>query len=223
MFSYSLDGLEIAGDLPPDQEIEENETTARSAVYQVFARLFSLPDENAHSLAQEGGWPDQLKEAAQLLAFQFDFGDAKIDAGVTAEDYQAEYLRLFELGGTDGPAAPIVGGAYGSDRARQMEEVVRFFEYFGLKTSAEAARPPDHLATELEFMQYLAFKEAASASPRLSGSFRRAQEDFLERQLGTWLPDFAKRVSAEGGQSIWSWAAQKLAQFIEADAQYLKA
>ena len=67
---------------------------------------------------------------------------------------------------------------------QKLEEVVRFYEYFGLTTSPEDPRPADHLATELEFMKYLTYKEAVSPSPRLQTSYRRAQHDFLDRQLG---------------------------------------
>jgi|TARA_Y100000310_G_scaffold102141_3_gene100313 DMSO reductase family type II enzyme chaperone len=224
MFVYSLDGLKIDGDLPPDQEIEENEITARSGVYQIFGQLFTLPDEDAHRTAVEGKWPEKLRGAAELLAFDFDFGVAALASSVSAYDYQAEYNRLFDVGGgTAIPLAPICSGVYGDgDRTKRTEEVVRVFEYFGLQTSADQARSPDHLATEMEFMQYLSFKEAASSSPRLSSSFRRAQEDFLDRQLTTWLPDFATRVEREDALPIWVWASQTVSEFAKADAQYLK-
>ncbi len=224
MFVYSLDGLTIDGDLPPDKEIEENDITARSSVYQVLGNLMSAPDTESHVAAVEGKWPERLREAAQLLAFEYDFGIAALAPSVSAEDYQADYLRLFEVGdGTDGPPAPIYGGAYSEgDRRQQMEEVVRFFEYFGLKTSADESRLPDHLTTELEFMQYLTFKEAASPSPRLQGSFHRAQEDFLERQLLSWLPEFAERVEKLNALPIWVWATRTTAEFVRADSQYLK-
>lgn len=230
MFVYSLDGLKIDSDLPPDQEIEEDETTARSGVYQVLGKMFSLPDEGAHQTAVDGKWPERLRDAAELLAFDFDFGISALSPSITPEAYQAEYLRLFEVDdGTQGPPAPIFAGAYGEgadgggDRRRQIEEVVRAFEYFGLKTSAEETRSPDHLATELEFMQYLTFKQAASASPRLSGSFRRAQEDFIDRQLSSWLSEFAGRVEKANALPIWVWAAKTAAEFVNADARYLKA
>jgi len=226
MFVYSLDGLKIDGDLPPDQEIEENEITARSGVYQVFGQLFTVPDTDSYATAVEGKWPEKLTTAAELLAFDFDFGVSELSASISADDYQAEYILLFELGsGTDddGPLAPICSGAYGSgDKTKHMEEVVRFFEYFGLQTSANEPRSPDHLATEMEFMQYLSFKEAASASPRLSGSFRRAQEDFLDRQLTTWLPEFVTRVQQQDALPIWVWASQTVSEFVKADALYLK-
>jgi DMSO reductase family type II enzyme chaperone len=222
MFVYSLDGLEIDGDIPEDQEIEDNEITARSGVYRLFGRILSLPDEEAYNLSLKGQWPGLLEEAAELLAFDFEFGVSTLPESVSREDYEAEYLRLFEVG-EDGPPAPIFGGNYGGgDRRKQMEEVVRFFEYFGLKTSDEQARAPDHLATEFEFMQYLAFKEAASPSPRLAASYHRAQEDFLDRQLSNWLPEFSGKIEEANALPIWVWAGQTASAFVEADLAYIR-
>jgi DMSO reductase family type II enzyme chaperone len=223
MFVYSLDGLEIDATLAADVEIEDNEITARSGVYQTLSRLFKIPDEELWQIAVDGKWPEKLREAAELLAYDFEFGVAALSSSVSAEDYQAEYIRLFEVGIGDGPLAPILGGAYGGgDRRKRMEEVARFFEYFGLKTSPDDPRPPDHLATELEFLQYLAFKEAAAASPRLGGSFHRAQEDFLERQLVGWLEEFANRVEAADTLPIFVWAARTASEFAKADLQQIK-
>lgn len=223
MFVYSLDGLKIDGDLANDVEIEDNEITARSGVYQTLGKLFIAPDAEAHQLAVDGKWPEKLREAAELLAYDFDFGEMALDTSVSAEDFQAEYIRLFEVGSGDGPPAPIMGGAYGGgDRRKAMEEVARFFEYFGLTTTQDDPRPPDHLATECEFMQYLAFKEAASPSPRLGASFHRAQDDFLERQFTGWLKEFAAKVEASSTQPFWVWAAKTASNFAEADMQHIK-
>ena len=217
-------GLEIDGDLAQDVEIEDNEITARSGVYQTFGRIFSIPNDETHEVAVQGKWPENLREAADLLAYDFDFGVAGLADSVSAQDYQAEYLRLFEVGDGAGCPAPICGGSYGDgDRRKQMEEVARFFEYFGLKASADDPRPPDHLTTELEFMQYLAFKEAAAPSPRLGGSFHRAQEDFLERQMISWLGDFADRIEVANALPIYVWASRTAADFVKADLAYLQA
>ncbi len=224
MFVYSLDGLEIDGDVAKDIEIEDNEITARSGVYQVFSRLFSVPTDESHQIAVAGGWPEKLREAAELLAFDFDFGVAALAPSVSAEDLQAEYLRLFEVGDGDGCPASIFAGAYSDgDSRKQMEEVARFFEYFGLKSSADDPRPPDHLATELEFMQYLAFKEAAAPSPRLGSSFHRAQEDFLDRQMTNWLDVFADNVAAQDTLPLFTWASRTVANFAKVDLKHLQA
>lgn len=224
MFVYSLAGLSLDADAAQDVEIEDNETTARSGVYQVLGRLLALPDEESYATAQVGESSDALVDAAELLAFDFDFGSCTLDADVTAEDHQAEYLRLFEVGsGSEGPPAPLLGGVYGTaDRMRNLEEVVRFYEYFGLRTSPEDPRPADQISTELEFMQYLAFKEAASASPRLQASFRRAQYDFLEKQLVTWLPQFVEKVETQDPSPYWQWAAKTTSNFVAADAKHVR-
>lgn len=224
MFVYSLDGLEIDGDLAQDVEIEDNEVTARSGVYQTLGKMFTVPNKDSYETAVAGQWPQKLRDAAALLAYDFDFGVSALPASVSFEDYQAEYIRLFEVGSADkGPPVSIFGGTYsGGDRRKEMEEVARFFEYFGLKTSPDDPRPPDHLATEFEFMQYLAFKEAASPSPRLGGSFHRAQEDFLSRQVVSWIAKFAAGVEQQNAQPIWVWASQLAVEFVNADLKYLQ-
>jgi DMSO reductase family type II enzyme chaperone len=224
MFVYSLDGLKIEGDASTDLEIEENEITARAAVYQVLARLFAVPDADTHAAAVAGEWPGRLREAAALLAFPFDFGEGSVPVDVTPDDLQSEFLRVFEVGpGTDGPPAPLFGGVYSAgDRMKQLEEVVRFYEYFGLKASLEDPRPPDHLSTEMEFMQYLAFKEAASSSPRLQASYRRAQQDFLERQLA-WLPALLERARSAASAPFWVWAVETTSRFVAADREHVGA
>jgi DMSO reductase family type II enzyme chaperone len=223
MFVYSLAGLELDNDASLDVEVEDSPITARLGVYQQLARLFAYPDADVYAAALKGEWPDRLSQDAALLPFEFEYGDAWIPEGMSQAEFEAEYLRLFEVGaGTDGPGAPLYGGAYvNGDRIRTMEEVVRFYEYFGLHTSAEDPRPPDHLATELEFMKFLTFKEAASASPRLQASFRRAQHDFLDRQLSRWVPKLAEKVTAEKPDKFWDWAISRAAGFVAADAQYV--
>jgi DMSO reductase family type II enzyme chaperone len=224
MFVYSLEGLEIEGDVAADVEIEESETTARSGVYQLLGRLIAVPDADSHVAAVAGEWPGNLSAAGELLSYPFDFGAAAILESVSAEDFRAEYARLFEVnGGAGGERVPLCGGAYGGGgREKTLEAVAGQYKYFGLRSSAEDPRPADHLSTELEFMQYLAFRDAASPSPRLQGSYRRAQQDFLESHLTAWLPEFASRTEALSPSPFWKWAASTVSAFVAADADYMR-
>lgn len=221
MFVYSLAGLQVDGGPMQETELPDNETTARTGVYQLLARLTSIPDRDIYEGAATGTWGKELTEAGKLLAFPFDFGSAGIEGSVSQEDFQAEFLRVFEIGNGAGPAASLYGGAYAGDRMQRLEEVVRFYEYFGLSTSAEDPRPADHLATELEFMKYLTFKEAVSSSPRLQTSYRRAQHDFLERQLSTWVPSLVEKTRAAGTWPYWEWVTATVGGFVAADANYV--
>ena len=220
MFVYSLAGLKVDGEALQELELPDNETTARTGVYQALARLVSPPDEDSYTAAMAGEWGDRLTEAGKLLPFAFSFGNADIPPSTSREDFEAEFLRVFEIG-PDGPPAPIFGGAYGGNRMQRLEEVVRFYEYFGLTTSAEDPRPADHLATELEFLKYVTYKEAVSASPRLQNSYRRAQQDFLDRQVTGWLPAAVEKTRAAGTWPYWQWVIETIAGFADADARHL--
>lgn len=224
MFVYSLSGLQIQGE--PSQaaiELEDNATTARIGVYQLLARLLAFPDNDVYAAAAAGEWPTRLKEAGHLLPFAIDWGEARLPGGLSGAAFEAEYRRLFEgSDGESGPPAPIFGGLNDGDRAQRLEEVLRFYEYFGLTISAEDPRPADHLSTELEFMKFLTYKEASTPSARLQTSFRRAQHDFLERQL-TWLPRFAARLAEAAPLPFWNWAATTTTAFVTADAAYARA
>ena len=65
-----------------------------------------------------------------------------------------------------------------------MEEVLRFYHHFGLRISPDNRDRPDHLATELEFMHLLTFKETeAVVQGKDRSAYLRAQEDFLRFHL----------------------------------------
>ena len=156
-----------------------------------------------------------------MLAFEFDFGAAALANSVEGSAFETEYVRLF--GGPGTPAASIFAGDYGEgERMDRIAELTRQFEYYGLAASDDKARSPDHLATECEFMQYLAFKEAASSSKRLAGSYHRAQEGFIERHLASWLPAFSEKVEQAQGLPIYVWVSQTAVRFVEADLAYLR-
>lgn len=225
MFVYSLAGLTIEGqDSQEAVELPDNATTSRLGVYQAMARLLTRPDADSHAAAVAGEWPARLAADAKLLPFTFDFGIGSIPPATSAEEFHAEYLRLFDDGTVkNSSGAPLYGGAYGSgDRAQKLEEVVRFYDYFGLHASPEDQRPADHLCTELEFMKYLTFKEAVTKSARLQPSFRRAQHDFLDRQIGLWLPQLVQKIGAVEPLAFWKWAVATVSAFASADAAYLQ-
>ena len=221
MFGYSLVGLEVDSTEEEVKEIEENETTARSAVYQVLARQFHAPDSEAAEAIKSGEPRTKLEEALVGLPYELPVAkEAPSIADLSADDICAEFIRLFDVG-ADGPPCPLFGGAYRPDRMSVIEETKRFYDYFGLKLSSDYFLPPDHLATELDFMQYLTFKEAASASPRLARSYSSAQRDFLERQMLTWLPEAVSRLDKADPHPYFRWLLGLTLAFAEVDHAYV--
>jgi DMSO reductase family type II enzyme chaperone len=219
MFAYSLTGLEISDDATGGVvEVEESEITARSAVYQVLGQLFAPPDAAFAERSGSGQWVADLTEAVELLAFDWEIGEAPTDGDLSEGGLREQYEHLF-LTEHDG-VRRIWGGAYVADRDQNLVELRRAYEYYGLGTGDDDV-PYDHLTAELDFMQFLAFKEAAASSPRLGKSFRRAQVDFLDRQLGDWLPELAVAARGSDPDPFYLWAIDRLESFVAADAKWL--
>ncbi len=118
---------------------------------------------------------------------------ALTDAG-DEDDLAVEFTRLFDVG-KSGPPCPLYGGLYGGTRMKTMEEAVRFYNHFGLSLSENIRELPDHLTTELEFLHFLAFREAESHQQGGDpGPYQRAQRDFIFRHPGRWVPELRERL-----------------------------
>lgn len=184
-----------------------DDAVARSRAWAAFARLFEYPDSATIGRVRSGAVAEEI--AAVLAAVDGAAPDREALGDAGAGDALAiEYTRLFDAGGT--APCPLYGGAYGGARMNTMEEAVRFYDHFGL-TLAEAPRElPDHLATELEFLHFLAFREAeALAEGGDPGPWRRAQRDFIARHPGRWVPELRRRLAR----------AQSMRFFVEAAAR----
>jgi DMSO reductase family type II enzyme chaperone len=98
-----------------------------------------------------------------------------------------EFLAAFDPGASEG-AVSLNEGAYANiDISSVFEELVRFYEHFGLRRH-EKAELPDHLSVELEFMHFLCELEVAASSNGDANrealrSLHAAQRDFLDRHL----------------------------------------
>jgi DMSO reductase family type II enzyme chaperone len=103
-----------------------------------------------------------------------------------------------------------------------MEDLVRFYEHFGIR--AQPGDHPDHLSTELEFMHYLCFKEAAAASHgKDPAPLVRAETDFLGRHLCRWLPRVAQRLEGLPERPpLYPDLARIAEQFCRSDLRTLK-
>lgn len=77
------------------------------------------------------------------------------------------------------------------------EELIRFYHFFGLNRSPSALMP-DHIAIELEFMQFLSVLEyrAAERGEDVT-SIKKAQRDFLHRHLSILAHGLASEFKAD--------------------------
>lgn len=167
---------------------EAARTLERLRRYALLAHAFAFPTPHFYEEIASGH-----------LARALDLGGTA-ELNLSYDRYQTEYLRTFEVARGRPPCPPYEGywrGEAVQDRREIMEELVRFYEYFGLTLGSRPKELPDHLSVELEFMGFLTFKEAQALDARRDPSpYRRAQRDFLARHPMQWLP-----LMREGAES----------------------
>lgn len=202
---------------------EQRLTAARSRAYGLFMAAFEYPVGEACEVIRSGDLAAGLRDA--LIAIDPELvAEANDGALADAGDDDAlaiEYTRLFDAG-AGGPPCPLYGGVYGGARMKAMEEAVRFYNYFGLKLSESPRELPDHLSTELEFMHYLTYRETEALQQGDDpGPYRRAQRDFLERNLLGWLRELRARLAKQEAMRFFSTVVGALVGFIEHERGYL--
>lgn len=197
---------------------------ARCRVYALLADAFAFPDAAAAKHFASGEWLDALTGAFTFLPFACELGEAQralLARPPGRKALEHDYIHLFEVG-AGSPYCPLYEGAHRGGRMKIMEELVRFLEHFGLKPAS--GDQPDHLCAELQFMHYLAFKQAALPEPGPeSRSLDIAQRDFLYRHLTKWVPRLVARLAdAREPSAFYSALASLASDFCSTDLAWLK-
>lgn len=136
------------------------------------------------------------------------------------EILEPEYVRLFGVGMSGTPATPMESfyrvpkreGGVG-DFVAQLEDEYR---RMGLSW-AGTSEPPDHIATEMDAMSYLAGVEADAWQTGFvdeASSTLRNQQRFLGRHLSVWVPLFVTRARAANPAPFYSAAVEFLHSFV---------
>jgi DMSO reductase family type II enzyme chaperone len=212
--------------MPPSDEAAQSglgpagPAVARSQVYLFLGRTFAFPSQALYDDVTGGRW----QEHAAAFLPQLPFPVPPLEGGspaVSPDDFQAEYNRLFEIGAAAGPPCPLFSGFYDRDRMRVMEELIRFYNYFGL--GLNKGQLPDHITVELEFMHFLTYKEAeAGQNGGDPESFRRAERDFLDRHLGKWVPVLRQKLVECQPLPFFGRLVAWTEDFLGRERQYLK-
>lgn len=201
---------------------EQAAAAARSRLYQALSQACLFPSQEFRAAVMDGTFRDYV--ASHLAALPYDLPAdlaALADGLASYTDFQAEFIRLFEVG-VGSPPCPLYGGLYLGGRRKVMEECTRFYNFFGLSSGGTSRELPDHLSVQLEFLHYLSFQEVAALQQEGDvDSYRRAQRDFLVRQVAAWTPRLAERVQRSDGPPFYRSLCHLIASFSRRDADYL--
>lgn len=201
---------------------EQAAGAARSGLYRLLSQSCLFPSPEFHAAVADGSLRDALLAELAALPYQVPVeAQALADAPADYQEFQSEFIRLFEVG-VGSPPCPLYGGLYLGGRRNVMEECTRFYNFFGLSSGGTSRELPDHLSVELEFMHYLAFQEvAALQEDGDADSYRRAQRDFLARQLAPWTPRLVERLHTVEAAAFYRALGELIASFARLDVVYL--
>lgn len=212
---------EIAADL------DWQDAIGRSIVYTFLSRALAYPDPVQLGVARERILPALLE-----LELEGPLGDA-IRGGVARLHGPLDSLRLvhtqiFSL--TVSSDCPDYETAYLSrdvfQQGHVMADIAGFYRAHGLEVGGQSYQRPDHITIELEFMGFLARKEAYAIEhlgEEQRAMAREAQATFLRDHLACWGPALGRRIAAcDGpGDSPYRWLGQALAAWIADECAYL--
>lgn len=203
----------------------ERTAASRSRVYQLLAVAFSFPTAESFDSIRDGTLETALDEACAGLPYRVTVATQGLSSAEgSSDDFESEYIRVFEVGTGGGPPCPLYGGTYGGDRMKTMEDAVRFYNFFDLHMSEQMRELPDHITTELEFLHYLTFLEAGALQRNADpSSLRRAQRDFLDRHLCKWVPKLQAKLAKQTTHPFFPALVRFAAAFFAADHTYAAA
>lgn len=211
-------------DMPVYQFAASERAMARSRVYLLLAGGFSYPSPELHSGITSGAYAESLEamlSASMLPLSGADPGPVKdaLRTSASFEAFQSSYLTAFETN-VPSPSASLYEGSYvsKSQRAVLLLEIKAFYRNFGLGMANDVNELEDTLTAELEFMQFLAAKEAqADEGGESAAGYVHAQRDFLERHLVRWMPAFEEAVNSKVGDPFFVALSRLTNRFVAAD------
>lgn len=175
---------------------------ARAEIYRFLALSFSDPAPGAAE-ALQNQWSIALAAMTTLDPALDPAGTEQVASALGGLDDDAlKRSHLAVFGHAISKDCPPYGGEYGQahifEKSQTLADVAGFYRAFGLTLAKGVHDRPDHIAFELEFMEFLCLKQAL-AEARDHGAERvafclKAQRSFLETHLGFWAFSFAHRL-----------------------------
>lgn len=136
---------------------------------------------------------------------------------------QSDHRRVFSH--IESSLCPPYETRYGSShlfqQTQELSDIAGFYRAFGLELSDDAKERTDYLAIELEFLQFLCFKEAYALEhhgPEQVEVTRDAEAKFLREHLLRWAPSFARRLQTQTGDGFYRQCVTVMLAFLRAEA-----
>lgn len=208
------------------------EWAARAAACELLALSLRYPDEALHGIVASGEWAEAAEEIWAALGIELPQGWAEDAVSTDFHDLRADATRLF-VGAPKAACSPFEGYWRAEDAGVQplmfvnphSMAVERFCRACGLGQPEGVNEPLDHVATELELLEYLASVEAGIGEPLPEGpaladlpggGTGAAWEEFARDHLAAFAPRFAERLAADARTPYYRATGRLLGAFVGA-------
>ena len=217
----------------PDSSRDRDLALCRSILYEALSIGFRPPRSRTIERLVDRGAVAALVEAAGLIDAHHGTDLAPLAGRLavgepdgTAASLSASYGRLF--GHTVKGPIPPYETEYGEDtlfqKPQEMSDVAAFFKAFGLILDPRRHERIDHIACEIEFLAFLARKEAHAlerGDQEMLSATRSAARLFLKDHLGRFAPSFAHRVSKADPHGFYSHLAELCQALVASESARL--
>jgi DMSO reductase family type II enzyme chaperone len=199
---------------------------SRSQLYAALAQAFSKPEVGSAEKASltETLWGAAVAVSAEHLER---IADETVSSLEICDDQAEQALQALEMAynrlfvGPGPPEAPPYESFYrdkwGLLLGPSARDVERQYAEAGLGLTPDHRDLPDHIATELGFMAYLAMEEA-NAKAEERRTWRQRERLFLRDHLGVWLPLLCRRVEEASQHPFYTALAALTETFVRLDA-----
>jgi len=194
---------------------------SRMGLYRLFRRLFETElDAEFLTFIQE----NNLNEFCEWLANDMQsLGNPERDKFLT--ELAAEFAFLFIGPGSHLP--PYESVYVSKEKTLNGEattQVRKFILMSGFDLDKSAHRYPDHICSELEFMERLLAHQLNAVNDGNQEELQKSimlQQEFLRLHLSRWLPLFAKEIEQKAHLNFYKNLANMLVEFIKQEGEVL--
>jgi len=187
-----------------------------------FLKELSSRDSPIFQIGNSEGLDEGIRKGFGLMSRYLSFsGRSPNDVWL---ELAAEYASLF-LGLKKKPAHPSEsvytgGGHYKYQDAR--DQVFKIYMRANVDKVKEFTEPEDHIAVELQFMEYLCRKtvEALEKDERDEAKkFLQTQREFVDDHLAKWVPQFTQDILESAEVDFYKGVAYFTRAFIESERE----
>ncbi|MBI2470060.1 MAG: molecular chaperone TorD family protein [Planctomycetes bacterium] len=206
----------------------------RSAMYQILSASFLYPEEKNLSILKSSNFLEHVKDLTLCYA-DIDNGVAlqsclnevrELYGNTNIGDLQKIYMRI--VGHTMSKECPLYetqfGAAHVYQQVHELGDIQGFYKAFGLDLSEIEKERCDHISVELEFMQFLLYKQAYALENHGGEKAQiclEAQKKFLKEHVGKWMPLFAVLFGRKAGDGFYCALSALTKEFLRLEMKLL--